>query len=227
MTAARCAGLEAKVRPWLLLSIGAVLLIVACGGGSDAAPTSTATTAPAQATPTSPPAATPTPAAGPSLANTPVAAALSVIYKVEGGRSVTPAAAELPVPSGSVEARWYQADGRFVVFYAGLALAEAGPLCPGNSIQTATGFLHITNGPTGAGACTGVQNPAAADEGVRLCGGSVFYVTRIPVDAEGTLYGTIERFLADGTIIGLTSRVAADRDRTPAIDLSGCEAVAS
>ncbi len=226
MTAARCAGLEAKVRPWLLLSIGAVLLIVACGGGSDAAPTSTATTAPAQATPTSPPAATPTPAAGPSLANTPVVAALSVIYKVEGGRSVTPAA-ELPVPSGSVEARWYQADGRFVVFYAGLALAEAGPLCPGNSIQTATGFLHITNGPTGAGACTGVQNPAAADEGVRLCGGSVFYVTRIPVDAEGTLYGTVERFLADGTIIGLTSRVAADRDRTPAIDLSGCEAVTS
>ena len=137
---------------------------------------------------------------------------------------VAPPDADLPVPSGSVIARWYQENGLYVVYYDGLDLAVSGPLCPGNSIQTPSGaFDSVTNAPTGEGACSTATTVLQPPAGVQLCGDDVLYVTAIRVTSEGTLYGTIERFRGDSTIIGLTSQVTADAAAAPEIDLSSCE----
>ncbi|MCI0778183.1 MAG: hypothetical protein J4N95_08375 [Chloroflexi bacterium] len=136
---------------------------------------------------------------------------------------VPPPDADLPVPSGSVIARWYQENGLYVVYYDGLDLAISGPLCPGNSIETAAGFEFITNAPAGAGACSTATTILQPPAGVQLCGDDVLYVTAIRVTAEGTLFGTIERFRDDSTIIGLTSQVVADAAAAPEVDLSSCE----
>ena len=129
----------------------------------------------------------------------------------------------LPVPTGSVIARWYQSGGLYVVYYDGLDIAVTGPLCPGNSIQTATGFDFVSNAPTGEGACSTATTLVPAPTGVRLCGDDLLYLTAIPVETEGTLYGTIEQFRSDSSIIGLTSQVVADSAAAPEVDLSSCD----
>ena len=147
-----------------------------------------------------------------------VTATLNQTYKVTPGQpTVAPTPAELPVPAGNVQALWYQHDGRYIVVYAGLDLDQSGPLCPGNSIQTAAGFEHISNAPTEPGACSGVPILAGADAGVRIRGALAFYLTEIPTTAEGTLYGTVERY-DDGVIVGLTSTAQTNLAATPELD---------
>ena len=85
--------------------------------------------------------------------------------------------------------------------------------------QTASGFLHVSNAPTAGGACEGATTLAGPDVGIRECGDLVVYVTAIPSDLGGNLFGTIERFEADGSIIGLTSVVAVAPSAAPAVDL--------
>lgn len=160
--------------------------------------------------------------AGFSLPESPLAAPLTDTYDT-ATPGVAPSDADLPVPSGSVIARWYQSNGLYVVYYDGLDLAVTGPLCPGNSIETAAGFEFITNAPTGAGACSTASPVLQPPAGVQLCGDDVLYVTSIRVATEGTLYGTIERYPGDGSIIGLTSQVPADAASAPEVDLSSCE----
>ena len=126
---------------------------------------------------------------------------------------------DLPVAPGSVRAAWYQSNGAYVVLYVGLFLDETGPLCPGNSIRTATGFEHISNAPAGEGACEGATTLAGPEAGARICGPLVFYLTTIPAGLQGELFGTIERWEADGSFAGLTSTVTANPAEMPEIDL--------
>lgn len=159
-------------------------------------------------------------AVGFSLADSGLAAPLIDTYDTSG---IAFSEKNLPIAPGSVIARWYQNNGLYVVYYDGLDLAVSGPLCPGNSIQTGSGFEFVSNAPTGAGACAGASRVQLPPAGVQLCGGDVLYWTAIPVDTEGTLYGTIEVFRVDGSIIGLTSQVVADSAAAPEVDLSSCE----
>jgi hypothetical protein len=55
---------------------------------------------------------------------------------------------------------------------------------------------------------------------VKTCGALVFYVTDIPTNIEGQLFGTVERFSADGTVVGVTGGVPTNVGATPAIDLN-------
>ena len=203
---------------YLLAGMLFITLITACtsddGDKDDGSTDATATSESTDATPTSESMdeATATPEAF-SLPDTPISASLTTTYGPSD---------QLPVATGSVEARWYQSGGQYVVHYAGLSLAESGPICPGNSISTDSGFLHISNAPTEAGACTGATTLVPLPTGVKLCGEQVLYLTDIPVDLAGDLYGTIEIYLADGTIVGVTSTATADAASAPEIDLSSC-----
>ena len=48
-----------------------------------------------------------------------------------------------------VTAEWYSADGFFVVVFAGLDLANTGPLCPGASVDLGgSNFQFIANAET-------------------------------------------------------------------------------
>ncbi len=62
----------------------------------------------------------------------------------------------------------------------------------------------------------------ATPTGVRLCDGEVVYLTAIPIGTEGTLFGTIERYRGDGSIIGLTIMARADSAAAPEVDFSSC-----
>ena len=157
------------------------------------------------------------------LPSTPIRARLTQTFASKGA---TFDAAKL-FPPGSVEADWYVSGGAWVVYYKGLDLSRTGPLCPGNSIKTATGFANESDSPTEAGACNGVVSKvASAPVGVRLCGNRVLYLTAIPATESGTLYGTIEKGQADGSVQGVTSQ-AQSSTSAPQIDLNrlGCTQV--
>jgi hypothetical protein len=117
-------------------------------------------------------------------------------------------------PPGSVAADWYQWDGFYVVLYRGLVVTD--PLCPGNSIQTPTAFENITNSPVGGpDACVGATNLAGEGFGARQCGDLTYYLTEIPTDIDGGLFGTVELFDASGEISGATSAVGTNLAATP------------
>lgn len=231
-----------------LPSLAVALLLVAsaaCGPTGAIAPTPTATSLPPSVTPIPPtPTATtrptdtpipPTPeptvtpttaAAAKELPTTPSTAVLGadpqMTYKVDMATSqqLDFDESELPVPPGTVEAHWYTSGGRYVVAYVGLDLSATGPLCPGNSILTDQGFEFVSNAPTEEGACEGFTTLTADPEvGPSVCQGTVLYVTAIPSDEQGTLFGTIEMLADDGAaLIGLTSTAESSPD-IPEIDL--------
>ncbi len=72
------------------------------------------------------------------------------------------------------------------------------------------------------GGCEGATTLANAPAGVKICDGKLLYLTEIPVETEGTLYGSVEVFLDDGSIVGVTSQAEADANAAPEIDLSSC-----
>lgn len=192
-------------------------------------PTPTATTRPTDTPipPTPEPTVTPTTAAAAKeLPATPSTAVLGadpqMTYKVDMATSqqLDFDESELPVPPGTVEAHWYTSGGRYVVAYVGLDLSATGPLCPGNSILTDQGFEFVSNAPTEEGACEGFTTLTADPEvGPLVCQGTVLYVTAIPSDKQGTLFGTIEMLADDGAaLIGLTSTAESSPD-IPEIDL--------
>ncbi len=151
---------------------------------------------------------------------TPVAAFLSQAY-LFGSEQGVPSDDQLPFPPDTVTAHWYQSEGFYVVVYG--ALDPSLVLCPGNSIQTPTGFVNVSNAPLNGADCSFAPSLASAPNGVVTCNRMVAYVTLIPAGTEGVLFGTIET-MTDGLGIGLTSQVAADPANMPEIarDLIDC-----
>ena len=156
-----------------------------------------------------------------SLGSTAVSAPLTTTYKIPPGGPAPDA--DLPFAPGAVEARWYESGDRFVVYYHGLTLDDGHLYCPGNSIQTSGSFQYISNSPAVPGACEGAATLVTEEgSGVYLCDGLVLYLTQIPSTSQGVLYGTVEIFEADGTLIGLTSTAATSLGGILEVDLSPC-----
>jgi len=101
---------------------------------------------------------------------------------------------------GGGEAHWYQWDGLYVVLYRGYDATDLSPLCPGNSIETSTGFANISNAPypaDQAAACTGAPN---ITDNAASCGSLLYYVTEIPTTNIGNLWGTLELSTSEGFV---------------------------
>ena len=118
-------------------------------------------------------------------------------------------------PPGSVEAHWYQWDGFYVVLYRGFDAQAGEEICAGNSIQPPAGppFLFTTNSPYLGAAdaiCFGAPKITTPPFGVHACGPLLYYLTEIPIDEQGTLFGTLEIGTAAG-FEGQTSEAASDR----------------
>lgn len=210
---------------WLIVLIG-IVTMAACSQSPDPISEPEPTTAP---NPTTIPEPTAAPTDEPAAMELPATSSVGVLganagstYKVEVGTKgkLEFDESELPAPPSSVEAHWYKSGGRYVVAYIGLDMSVAGPLCPGNSIRTATGFEFVSNAPTEEGACEGFTTLTSdPDVGPRVCQGILLYVTAIPSDTQGTLYGTLEMLADDGAaLIGLTSTAESSPD-IPEIDL--------
>jgi hypothetical protein len=198
------------------------LLLVGCGG-DDSAEDATTTSTPARTSTTS----TATTAEPGELPGSPLRAALDSTYPTGAFDEE-----QFGVAPGSVTAAWYSSDDRWAVHYDGLTPDDAVGKCPGNSIQVDGGFEHVSNSPYGALACAGYEN-LETYEGTILPPGSLFlcnetaivYVTEIPLSTEGTLWGSLEQVLDDGTVQGMTSMVVANAADAPEIDVSECQVV--
>jgi hypothetical protein len=207
----------------VLSVIGAVaLLATACSAGED----TTTTAAEASATTTAPVAETTTTAAPATTTTSPAAGETTTT--VEGETTTTLAAAVVPAtntigvlqpystgggdlfPAGSVEAHWYQWDGSYIVLYRGFDAASGQEICAGNSILIeGVGFESVTNSPhldTADAICVDADKVLEAPGGVRACGSLLYYLTEIPIDGEGTLFGTLEIGFGDDVWEGQTSQ---------------------
>ncbi len=104
-------------------------------------------------------------------------------------------------PPSSVEAHWYQYEDNYVVMYRGFDASAGIPICAGNSIFDGTIFTSISNSPhlgTADEICVGAPTIAESPAGVYACGSLLYYVTQIPTDIEGSLWGTLELGTAEG-----------------------------
>jgi hypothetical protein len=149
------------------------------------------------------------------VAATPIVDDLSP-YSLEG---------EALFPPESVEAHWYQWDGLYVVLYRGFDASSGEPICAGNSIQEEGGrFANISNSPhegTVAEICDGVPKLADAPSGVYACGALLYYLTEIPTETVGQLFGTLEIVTAgrsDGQSSSADSEIAATPEFEPGLD---------
>ena len=220
-----------------------VLLVVAACGDDDATTTITAAITTTQATTTEAPTTTseaptttteaptttseaptttteaPTTTEADALPESAVIALIDAGYKfgADAGEATDD---DLPFALGTIEAHWYSSGDRYVVVFVGLDLAETGPVCPGNSILTATGFESISNSPSPDASCQGAMALASPPAGVQVCDGLVSYITEIPAGTEGTLYASIEIYTGTGTNLGATGFVVADPAAMPEIDAS-------
>ena len=77
----------------------------------------------------------------------------------------------------------------------GFNASSGGPICVGNSILEADDrSANISNSPhqgTVAEICDGVPKLADAPSGVYACGALLYYLTEIPTETVGTLFGTL------------------------------------
>ena len=123
------------------------------------------------------------------------------------------------VEPGSVEAQWYQWDDLFVILYRGVS-SEAS-LCLGNSAFHGNTFDYITNSELGDDdSCRGATGDQLAgdDFGVRTCGELVYYLTEIPTELSGDLFGTVELWAAADDVSGVSGVVDTDLGEVPEFD---------
>jgi len=216
-----------RIRLALGASLAVALVASGCSSSSDdstttsAAGEATTTTTAAETTTTTPTAPTTTTTAAPTTTTTtttevsdtdvpptPIVGVLSAYGP--GGESLFPA--------GSVEAHWYQWDGLYVVLYRGFNTLLGDPICAGNSILETDGqFEYISNSPhegTVAEICEGVPKLVDAPSGVYSCGPLLYYLTEIPTETVGTLFGTLEIVRA-GVGDGQSSIAESDIASTP------------
>jgi hypothetical protein len=117
-------------------------------------------------------------------------------------------------PPASVEAHWYQWDGLYVVLYRGFDAAAGREICAGNSVLIeGADFNNRTNSPYLSAAdeiCFDADKVLEPPDGVQACGSLLYYLTEIPIDADGTLFGTLEIGLGDGEGDGQTSQAVSD-----------------
>lgn len=129
------------------------------------------------------------------IPETPVVAPLAEGFALEGPDEVAVDPSDLPVAPGSLEARWYQADGRYVVLLAGAFENSPTRLCV-NIWGGDTRFYAFF--PTAAGACSGAPEGEIMPEGsaIKRCGPLLLFLTGIPADVERTLAANVVRFRA-------------------------------
>ena len=122
-----------------------------------------------------------------------------------------------PITDGEVSVYFNNGESGFLVaIWHGPGLTDFTGLCPGNSLSPdGATFSFTSNSPATAGACDGFPTDVSS---VRVCtGGVMLNQTLIPNDSAGTLFGSLEAWGDDGTIVGMYGQ-APNTPGTPVID---------
>lgn len=207
-----CRGMTRRIALFAVV----VLIFTACAGGE--AETSTSTTVDGTPDTTDAPEEPATTMA--DEVTTTIAAAPTTVAEGTSGAIPDPTGGATLVPydtenitTGDVFIYWYRdtTSGNYLAMYTGpgIAGAEGMALCPGNSISTPE-FLHVSNTPVEDASCEGFPTPSSS---VQICSSGVWiYLTAIPGDLDGTLFGSLEWTSDDGVIRGLTSQYDTSSD---------------
>ena len=178
-----------------------------------APPTTTATTTPPTTTTT-------TEAPAPSHPGSPVVS--QVVDGYVFGTEQGPAGDDdLPFELGSIDVHWYKTSTRVVAVYDGLDPDASEYLCPGNSIRTNAGFQFVSNAPVPGADCSNafsIIDSVPGVSGAQVCDGLVSYITEIPSDVDGELFGTVEVYPPSGRFVGATGTVVMTAAELPEID---------
>jgi hypothetical protein len=225
-------GASGGLSVWAWVGIGAaivlaiVLAVALLGGGEDEESAATTSTTTAEPTTTTTEAVTTTTEAPTTtteattttteaVTTTTIAAFLVPETPIVGVLAPYVDPALSPVP-GPTEAHWYQNNGLYVVLYRGFDASSGTEICAGNSIQADGAWTNVSNSPhVGAADAICVNTTLAQPpSGVYACGSLLYYITEIPVENTGTLFGSLEIGTADG-FVGETSTAPADLASTP------------
>ncbi len=219
------------MRRTIFLVAALALVAAACGDTAG----DTTTTAPPTATlapPTTQPPATTTTAAptttvppttttaAPAHPGSSVTSQLTDSY-VFGSEQGPATADDLPFDMAAITVHWYNGGDNVVAVYDGLDPAASEYLCPGNSILTAAGFEHVSNAAVPGADCSNAFSTIDSVPGVsggQVCNGLVSYITAIPSNLDGELFGTIEVYPPDGRFVGATGTVIMAAADLPGID---------
>ena len=83
------------------------------------------------------------------------------------------------------------------------------------------GFQHISNAAVPGADCSNASGPidsVAGVSGAQVCNGLVSYITAIPSDLDGELFGTVEVHPPSGRFVGATGTVVVAAADLPEID---------
>jgi hypothetical protein len=127
-------------------------------------------------------------------------------------------------PDNKITAAWYRMGDKWAVYFRGLTLATGAGKCAVAALETPGGRKYAAETPYGQGACGEFHDKVLPPGSLLRCGKAIVYKTTIPLTAQGTLTATLGRgYIADGSVEGIRSRVAADAARVPRIAPSvGC-----
>jgi hypothetical protein len=150
------------------------------------------------------------------LPETPLAATFEAFGLDAEGEETAFDPSRLPVDPHSVEARWYVADGRYVLFLAGPGPDQIRHLCV-NAQSNHHWWLFATT----EGACAGAHSEALDRGGTSRCGPLVFDLTRGWVFAtrEGQCYGGLDETMDGsgirrcGSLVLYVTDIPADGER--------------
>ena len=212
--------------------VATLALVAAACGDSEGETTTTAPPTATLAPPTTQPPATTTTAAptttlppttttaAPAHPGSPVVSHPTDTY-LFGSEQGPATAGDLPFDPTAIVVHWYKAGGHVVAVYDGLDPPASEYLCPGNSILTAAGFEHVSNAAVPGADCSNAFSTIDSVPGVsggQVCNGLVSYITAIPSNLDGELFGTIEIYPPDGRFAGATGTVIMAAADLPEID---------
>jgi hypothetical protein len=124
---------------------------------------------------------------------------------------------DLPVVPGTLEARWYAADGRYVLLLAGESMDASRGLC----VQAWSAAISAYF-PTAEGTCDSApeEQLLGGNTAVRQCGPLAFFLTDIPAEPGRELAASVVRFRGD-VMIFVGGFIEQVRETAPSLDLDG------
>jgi hypothetical protein len=150
---------------------------------------------------------------------TPVTAPLAEAFALRAadGTEAPVDDSDLPVVPGTLEAHWYQADGRYVLLLAGQPMDASRRLCVNVWSSSTSAYF-----PTAERACVGAPRDEIllGASAVRRCGPLAFFLTDIPAEPGRELAANVVRFRGEVNVF-VASLITEVRETAASLDLDG------
>lgn len=216
--------------------VAVLSMVIAACGDDDGGPSTESTTSQTETTeaptttteaPTTTTTMAPTTTVAAVVLDSPVTSSFAGPFStyIFGASQGEASAEQLGFDPASVTVHWFRGSATYVAVYQGLDAGASMYLCPGNSILQAGGWVHVSNAPAPGSDCAAaagfgitVIESVPGASGVQACNGVLSYITAIPSDQDGELFGSVEVYPPDGVFFGASGSVPVVAADVPEID---------